>query len=150
MEAGTHRLARIYKRSQILLLNRDEAALVGGGKRDDLNDLFDKLHALGPKIVVITDGPKGAFASGPDGRYQMPNYPDPKPPYERTGAGDAFSATFVAALMKGSNIEGALQWAPINAMSVVQQVGAQKGLLSEAQLEHLLKEAPHSYQPKRL
>lgn len=150
MEAGTHRLARIYKRTEILLLNRDEAALVGGGKREDTHDLFDKLHALGPKIVVITDGPKGAFASGPEGRFEMPNYPDPKPPYERTGAGDAFSATFVAALMKGSNLEGALQWAPINAMSVVQQVGAQKGLLSQSQLEHFLKEAPHSYQPKPL
>ncbi|MDB5164088.1 MAG: putative Ribokinase [Candidatus Saccharibacteria bacterium] len=150
MQAGAKRLERIYKQTEVLLLNREEAVVVGGGKHEDVNNLFDHLHALGPKIVVITDGPRGAYASGPEGRYQMPNYPDPKPPFERTGAGDAFSATFVGALMKGSNIEGALQWAPINAMSVVQQVGAQRGLLTEHQLAHLLKEAPQWYHPKRL
>jgi hypothetical protein len=52
--------------------------------------------------------------------------------------------------MKGSNIEGALQWAPINSMSVVQQVGAQKGLLTEPQLAELLKKAPEWYKPQRL
>lgn len=150
MEAGVKRLKRIYECSDVLLLNREEAALVGGGNVKDIHDLFDKLHALGPKIVVITDGPKGAYASGPEGRFSMPNYPDPKPPFERTGAGDAFSATFVAALMKGSNIPGALQWAPINSMNVVQHVGAQKGLLTEHQLADLLRHAPPWYKPKQL
>jgi sugar/nucleoside kinase (ribokinase family) len=80
----------------------------------------------------------------------MPIYPDPKPPFERTGAGDAFTSTFVAALIKGSNIEGALQWAPINSMSVVQYVGAQEGLLNQRQMGELLQKAPHWYHPKRL
>lgn len=150
MKAGTERLKRVYKHSEVLLLNREEAAGVSRGDHSNLNDLFDKLHALGPKIVVITDGPHGAYASGPEGRFKMPNYPDPKPPFERTGAGDAFSSTFVAALAKGSNIEGALQWAPINAMSVVQQVGAQAGLLDEAQIGRLLEKAPDWYKPTRL
>lgn len=43
-------------------------------------------------------------------RLQMPLYPDPAPPKERTGAGDAFASTFVAALAKGNTIEEALQW----------------------------------------
>ena len=55
----------------------------------------------------------------------MPVYPDPAPPKERTGAGDAFTSTFVAAIMKGNTIEGALQWAPITSMNLVQHVGAQ-------------------------
>lgn len=150
MELGVERLKRIYARAEVLLLNREEAAGVGGGKHDDINNLFDHLHKLGPKIVVITDGPHGAYASGPEGRFKMPNYPDPKPPYERTGAGDAFSSTFVAALAKGSNIEGALQWAPINAMNVVQYVGAQTGLLNESHLSELLKKAPDWYKPERI
>lgn len=150
IEAGAERLERIYARSEVLLVNREEAASVGGGMLDNINDLFARLHKLGPKIVVITDGPKGAYASGPAGRFKMPPYPDPKPPFERTGAGDAFSSTFVAALIKGSNIEGALQWAPINSMNVVQYVGAQKGLLSEQQIGELLKQAPASYRPQHL
>ncbi len=150
IETGTERLARLYRRCEVLLVNKDEAVKVGGGNRDDLNDLFSRLHKLGPRIVIITDGPAGAYASSPDGRYKMPAYPDPKPPFERTGAGDAFSSTFVAALAKGNTVEGALQWAPINAMNVVQYVGAQKGLLNEQQIGELLGRAPEWYKPSPL
>jgi sugar/nucleoside kinase (ribokinase family) len=148
MEAGAHRLRRLYKRAAILILNREEAVTVGGGNHEDIHDLFDKLHALGPQIVIITDGPKGAYASDGKQRLQMPLYPDPAPPVDRTGAGDAFASTFVAAAAKGLNLEDALRWAPINSMSVVQKVGAQAGLLSEKELLKWLHDAPKNYQPK--
>jgi len=148
MSAGVERLKRIYQRSEVLILNREEAALVGGGKHEDIHNLIDHLHKLGPRIVVLTDGPDGAYASDGDNRFRMPLYPDPAPPYDRTGAGDAFASTFVAALAKGNTIEGALQWAPINSMSVVQKVGAQAGLLSEHEISELLKEAPTQYKPE--
>jgi ribokinase len=150
MEAGTERLNRIYARTEVLILNREEAVLVGKGKYEDLHDLFNHLHALGPKIVVITDGPAGAYASDGTNRFQMPLYPDPAPPVDRTGAGDAFASTFVAALMKGNSIEGALQWAPINSMSVVQNVGAQSGLLNEKEIEDFLRNSPDTYRPTRM
>ena len=54
-----------------------------------------------------------------------------------------------AAIAKGNTIEGALQWAPINSMSVVQKVGAQAGLLTELQLEAWLRKAPEWYKPER-
>lgn len=147
MEAGVHRLHRLYKRTEVLILNREEAVKVGGGDHGNVHDLLEKLHALGPKTVVVTDGPDGAYASDGKNRYKMPLYPDPKPPFERTGAGDAFASTFVASLIKGNTLEGALQWAPINSMSVVQQVGAQRGLLTETELGELLKKAPEWYKP---
>jgi len=150
MAAGTHRLKRIYERSSILILNREEAVKVGGGNYADMNDLFDKLHKLGPQVVVITDGPKGAYASDGMKRLFMPPYPDPKPPYERTGAGDAFASTFVAAAAKGLALEDALRWAPINSMGVVQKVGGQAGLLSEKELQQFLHHAPKDYKPKEL
>lgn len=149
MEAGTERLKRIYARSEVLILNREEAATVGGGNHDDVHDLINHLHALGPKIVVVTDGPNGAYASDGENRFKMPLYPDPAPPIDRTGAGDAFASTFVAALAKGNTIEGALQIAPINSMEVVQKVGAQAGLLSEHAIEEWLKKAPSWYKPSR-
>jgi len=150
MQLGVHRLRRLYKRAEVLAVNREEAALISGGNHDDINDLFDKLHALGPKILLISDGHKGAYASDSTGRYKMPIYPDPKPPYERTGAGDAFTSTFVAALAKGADVQSALLWAPINSMSVVQYVGAQAGLLSQKQIEHYLRQAPAHYHPEKL
>ena len=149
MEAGAERLKRIYQRTEVIILNREEAVTVGGGNHADVHDLINHLHALGPKIVVVTDGPSGAYASDGQNRLKMPLYPDPGPPIDRTGAGDAFASTFVAALAKGNTIEGALQWAPINSMSVVQKVGAQAGLLNEHELEEWLKKAPQWYKPER-
>ena len=150
IEAGIKRLKKIYELSEVLAVNREEATTISSGDHHDINDLFDKLHALGPKIVLISDGHAGAYASDGEKRWKMPIYPDPKPPYDRTGAGDAFTSTFVAALARGSSIEEALQWAPINSMSVVQEVGAQAGLLDEKQLSKYLREAPHWYHPERL
>lgn len=148
MEAGTDRLKRIYKRSEVVILNREEAVFVTKGDYDNLHDLLDRIHGLGAKIAVITDGPDGAYASDGKQRLQMPLYPDPAPPKERTGAGDAFASTFVAALAKGNTIEGALQWAPISSMSVVQKVGAQAGLLTEKEIEEFLRKSPDWYRPK--
>ncbi|MEO7364402.1 MAG: carbohydrate kinase family protein [Candidatus Saccharimonadales bacterium] len=150
MAVGAERLSRIYQHSEVLILNREEATLVGGGDHENVHDQFDKLHGLGANIVVITDGPNGAYASDGNDRYQMPLYPDPAPPVDRTGAGDSFASTFVAALMKGNSIEGALQWAPINSMSVVQKVGAQAGLLTEDELDHFLKNSPDWYKPTKM
>lgn len=147
MEAGTGRLKKVYERSEVLILNREEAVTVGGGNHEDVHDLIDKLHALGPKIVVITDGSDGAYVSAGEKRLKMPIYPDIAPPVDRTGAGDAFASTFVAALIKGNTIEGALQWAPINSMSVCQKIGARAGLLSEHEIEAYLRKAPHGYGP---
>lgn len=150
IEAGKKRLREIYLRSEILAVNREEAATISGARNDDIRELFDRLHELGPKIVVISDGHDGAYASDGERRYKMPIYPDPKPPYDRTGAGDAFTSTFVAAIAKGSDIEGALLWAPINSMSVVQKVGAQKGLLNQKEIESYLRRAPNWYHPERI
>jgi ribokinase len=150
IEAGTKRLKSIYERSEIIAVNREEAVMITGGDHADIHGLLDKLHELGARIVLMSDGHKGAYASDGTNRYKMPIYPDPKPPFERTGAGDAFTSTFVAAIMKGADIEGALLWAPINSMSVVQYVGAQKGLLSETQLDHYLRNAPANYHPEKM
>jgi sugar/nucleoside kinase (ribokinase family) len=150
IEAGTHRLKKLYEQTEVLAVNREEATTISRGDHHDIHDLFDKLHALGPKTVLISDGHAGAYASDGTSRYKMPIYPDPKPPFERTGAGDAFTSTFVAALAKGADLQGALLWAPINSMSVVQKVGAQAGLLTEKEINKFLREAPHWYHPEKI
>jgi sugar/nucleoside kinase (ribokinase family) len=80
----------------------------------------------------------------------MRNYPDPKEPLDRTGCGDAYTATFVAALASGEDVLTALRWAPINPMSVAQKLGAQAGLLTKERLMNLLAHAPKDYVPKVL
>jgi sugar/nucleoside kinase (ribokinase family) len=147
---GAEKLRDIYKRTYVLFVNREEAALILRTKNEDIDVLFNGLHKLGPKIVVITDGPKGAYASDGMCRYFMPPYPDPKPPVSRTGAGDAFSTGFFCGLVYGLSMRDALRWAPIESMHVVQYFGAQTGLLSKPALVALLKKAPKNYLPKEI
>ncbi len=149
-EWGVEKLAEVYKRSHIVFMNREEASLVTGKPLESIADLATALHALGPKIVIITDGPAGAYASDGEKLFSMPNYPDPAPPNDRTGAGDAFSSSITAALALGETLETALTWAPINSMSVVQQLGAQAGLLDQQSIKEYIDTAPEDYKIKEM
>lgn len=144
-EWGPEKLAKLYGRSRIVIMNREEAVDVTGNSYDDLQELMNGLHSLGPKIVVITDGPNGSYASYDGKLVTIPNYPDPGPPVDRTGAGDAFASTIVSALALGETMDTALTWAPINSMNVVQHLGAQEGLLSRKAIQELLDSAPEEY-----
>jgi sugar/nucleoside kinase (ribokinase family) len=165
LKFGAKRLREIYKHTYVLFLNREEGELVAGKKEGTpIPELFAALHALGPKIVCITDGPDGAYASdrssngaagkaagaGAGGMWFMPPYPDPKPPVSRTGAGDAFSTGFLCALIYGLPVHEALRWAPIESMHVVQFFGAQTGLLTKPALTAWLKKAPKKYVAKEM
>ena len=150
MSMGIEKLSGIYKRTEVFIVNHEEAERILKMESNDYVALMKALHALGPYIVVITDGPRGAYAYCEGQAWFMPPYPDPMPPYERTGAGDAFASTFVAALAQGLSIEQALMWAPINSMAVVQEIGAQKGLLSHDELLAWLRKAPVEYKVKKI
>lgn len=148
MKFGKKALKGIYKRSDLFLCNKEESQRILETDEYDVKNLLKAVAALGPKIVVITDGIKGAYSYDGKEMIFMRPYPDPKPPYERTGAGDAFSSTFTSALALGMSVRDAMRWAPINPMSVVQQVGARAGLLTRHELEEFLKKAPADYEPK--
>ena len=148
---GVEKIRDIYKHTYVVFVNKEEAELILKKKPGtDMKVLFGGMHKLGPKVVVITDGPDGAYASDGVNRYFMPPYPDPRPPVSRTGAGDAFSTGFLCALIYGLPVQEALRWAPIESMHVVQFFGAQTGLLTKHNLSALLKKAPKNYLPKSL
>jgi len=157
MKFGKDALGGFYKRSDVFICNKEESQRILETKESDIKNLLKMISDLGPKITIITDGPKGAYSYGSTSltigdkeMLFMPPYPDPAPPLERTGAGDAFSSTFTVALALGKTVREALMWAPINPMSVVQQIGARAGLLTRPQLEEFLKTAPVDYAPKVL
>jgi len=144
------KLAELYARASVVFMNVEEAKRLTGQNSAAVAELLKELAEWGPELVVITDGPRGAYLYKSGEAWFMPPYPDPKPPLERTGAGDAFAATFTAALALGRSPLEALTWAPINSMSVVQQVGAQAGLLSQKKLLEFLKAAPADYHAKKI
>ncbi|MDO8523489.1 MAG: carbohydrate kinase family protein [bacterium] len=145
---GKKKLAGLYKRTEVFICNKEEAQRILEVTENDIKKLMIGLAELGPKIVSVTDGTNGSYVYDGKSFWLMPIYPDPRPPLQRTGAGDAFSSTFVVALALGMRIEDALRWGPINSMSVVQNIGAQKGLLTRFQLEKFLEDAPKDYLPK--
>ena len=101
-------------------------------------ELLKSLHSLGAKIVVITNGIKGSFAYDGERYYESGIYPGRT--IETTGAGDSFASAFITAIIEGENILSALRWGAVNASSVVEQVGAQKGLLSKEGIKRRVKE----------
>ncbi|MDQ5944371.1 MAG: Kinase [Patescibacteria group bacterium] len=149
MRKGFGELKRLMKHTELFVVNKEEAQMMTGKKTDDIAELARDIHAEGANIVAITDGPNGSYVSDGNAVWQMRNYPDPKPPFERTGAGDAYTSTFVAGLIySDGDVKTAMQWGPINSMSVVQEIGAQAGLLTKNKLEAFLKDAPKDYEPK--
>ena len=150
IDLGTEKLKDIYARTEIFFCNVEEAEKILRIQNKDIKILSLGIHKLGPKIVSISDGPNGAYASDGENIYFTPMYPDVGTPVDRTGAGDAFSSTFTAAVALGKTIPEALSWGPINSMSVVEYVGAQEGLLSREKLEEYLKTAPENYKISKI
>jgi ribokinase len=148
MKLGTEVLKDIYANTYAFFCNLEEAQLITKNPTKDIKELFKSLHVLGPKLVFITDGMNGAYASDGTEQWFMPVFPHE--PYDRTGAGDAFASTVSVALLEGKTLPEALKWGPVNSMSVVQFVGAQKGLLTAEALQQYLINAPADYQPKAL
>ena len=121
----------------MLSLNVEEAQGWVGDSGRDPEELCRKLMKLGPKAIALTDGRKGAYSYSKEGFYYVPEYPGPR--LEATGAGDSFTTAYIAGLFYGLPHKEALLWGPINAGSVVQEVGPQAGLLKRHELELLLK-----------
>jgi len=150
IKLGYEKLKRLYSLSELFFCNKEEAERITKKTQVEITELLKTMRDLGPRIVVITDGPNGAYTYDGKEIWHMPMFPDPKPPVDRTGAGDSFSSTFTSALALGKTIPEALSWGPINSMSVVQEIGAQKGLLNRGKIERYLAEAPADYKPVRI
>jgi sugar/nucleoside kinase (ribokinase family) len=150
IQLGHDALRDVYEVCELFFCNKEEAQQILATDEKDVPTLVHRMRELGPTIPVVTDGPAGAYALSDDGVWHMPMYPDPAPPVDRTGAGDAFSSTFTSALALGMDIPTALRWAPINSMSVVQYIGAQEGLLSREQIAEYLAKAPPEYVARKV
>lgn len=143
LERGWGLFGRYLKHCQLLILNRDEAAALLESDGDDAKDINHALNALlhwGVKMVIITDGPEGAYYADKHQKFHIPASRDVKV-VDSTGAGDAFGSGFVSGLIatKGGNIPYALQAGMANAESVISHVGAQAGILLAKDMDGVIK-----------
>lgn len=143
IKLGFDQLKNIYERTELFFCNTSEAKRILQTEEEDRNKLIFLLKDLGPKNIVMTDGLRGAYLYDGENIWFVPVYDTSS--VESTGAGDAFASAMLGALLLGKNIKEAFTWGPINAMSVVSFVGAQKGLLSKEKIEEYLSNANENY-----
>ncbi len=117
--------ASAFEHLDILVVNEIEAAMAAGvdGVGDDPAAFAAGLAERQDLTVVITLGPEGAVAAGPDGRLRSGSLPID--PVDTTGAGDAFVGVFAAALDQGEPLPSALRWASVGAGLACTGLGAQ-------------------------
>lgn len=121
--------------TEILILNKKEAEILVRARFPlEIKELFYKLADFGVKVLVITDGIKGAYACGEDEKIHHQGVISAKS-VEKTGAGDAFSSAFLASHMDDENLKKALAWGVINGARVTEAIGAQNGILTKSEIE---------------
>jgi len=113
--------------------------LIGGGYEVALANYLRALCALGPRLVVLTDGSRGAFVATCGEILFCPALPAHV--VGTAGAGDAFASTFAVSIASGSTAEEAVLAASVNATGVLRFVDAQSGLLRRPEMEKRIAEA---------
>ncbi len=136
LKADIKKYPRVLERCEILIVNLEEARkILGLEDLDGINirDILSKLLLMGPKIVVVTSGDEGSYAS--DGKEYLRLGIYPTHVVEKTGAGDAYSAAFVSALNYGMKFSEAMVWGSINSAHAISSIGAQNGLMGREEIE---------------
>ncbi len=130
VKKGPKYLKKILSRTEMLFVNREEAELLTSKltRNTSINNLLKACYNLVPHIVVITDGKQGAYCY--DGRHMYMIHATKVKVVETTGAGDAFTSTFLADFIKTKSIEKSLKLALVNAESVLKYHGAKNKLLT--------------------
>lgn len=148
LDGSYDRYRDMIKRAYVLSVNKEEGVKLAKAKAAanskiknfqlDIKGLMEKIQALGPKIVVVTDGEAGSYCFDGQRFFRMPIFQVKT--VEKTGAGDGYTAAFAAGLILGQKTEEAMRWGALNAAGVVTKYGPQEGLLRRDELERLLGE----------
>lgn len=137
LRRGLTEIKPVIARSDIFIVNKQEAELLlGDGERPIPNLLLAFKH-LGPKIIVLTDGPNGSHATDGNTMWSLGIFEGPV--LERTGAGDSYATAFTCAIEMGWSIPDAMRAGTANGWSVVQHIGPQRGLLDKKTMQSALK-----------
>lgn len=150
---GINFLKEIINRTEILILNKEEAKLLLGFKIDfniSVKELALKINKQGPKVICITDEDKGAYCLDSYERKFCYLTPHNIKVTERTGAGDAFASGFVAGIIRIKDTEFALQVGATNAESVIQAYGAKNILLKWQEAIETIKKNPFKIKVEHL
>ncbi|MBT2519503.1 sugar kinase [Arthrobacter sp. ISL-28] len=144
-------LAPIARHAAIVIASEDELDLVApgadpgqdpdsdpdSGPAAGLSDadeflLAKRLLEQGVREVVVKRGAAGAAAYTADGRWEVPAVPVTS--IDTVGAGDAFTAGYLSALLDGEDVAGRLQRGAVAGAFAVSTAGDWEGLPSTGEL----------------
>jgi sugar/nucleoside kinase (ribokinase family) len=100
MEHTLEELKEVIKRVDVVTINDEEARQLSG--QSSLVAAARKIHAMGPKYVVIKKGEHGALLFSVDNVFFAPALPLEEV-FDPTGAGDTFAGGFAGFLSKTNN-----------------------------------------------
>lgn len=143
IKANIKRYPKTLERCELLACNVEEAKKIleiEMTDRVDPHDLLSKLHLLGPRMILITDGEEGSYVS--NGSKVLKAGVFPVQIVEKTGVGDAYTAAFISALISGEALEEAMIWGTINAANVLRHIGPQNGQMSREEIIKYRKTVP--------
>lgn len=116
------------------VVSRSFAETLHGSSR--LREALDRMLAAGARMAVVTLGEGGALARTRERWIESPGFEVEV--RDTTGAGDAFHAGFLWALLEGLDAEGVLRAANAAAALNCRALGAQGGLPDRGELEAFL------------
>lgn len=133
LQHGLKKLSPIFKKLDILFLNREEAADILQRNYSDENGIRQDVPTLGSRMTVVTQAEKGSLVFDGENIYRV--MIKPIKAKDATGAGDAYGSGFVAGYIKKRNIQFAIKLAAANAAGEVTKIGAKQGLISKNSAE---------------
>ncbi|MDD2752404.1 MAG: PfkB family carbohydrate kinase [Candidatus Omnitrophica bacterium] len=121
-------LLKVLKKADIFVANDQEARDLS--EETNLLKAAKKLHALGPRMVLIKKGEHGLFFYSNSFIFSLPAYPTEKVT-DPTGAGDTFAGGFMGYLaaakkINASNLKNALVYGTVAASFNVEDFGVER------------------------
>ena len=110
---------RVLAACDVLSLNEEEAILLVGDCPP--TELLERVARLGPRCVVLRRGSLGSLAVS-DGRVWSAGTA-PIAVADPTGAGNAYSGAFLAAILEGVDMPTAMRTATAAAATAIEQIG---------------------------
>ncbi|MBI2037416.1 MAG: carbohydrate kinase family protein [Candidatus Magasanikbacteria bacterium] len=125
---------QVIARTDMLILNVEEAEAILNTKFNPakIRACIDGLLNLGAKEVALTDSAKGAWAGNKDKVWHCESFPVEV--LSKTGAGDAFSAAYLAARFYKEDIDTALLWGIANSSHVISIASSDKIPLNKKEM----------------
>ena len=132
LEQAREVLAPFISSADLLIPTSEEACALTG--KSTMDSAAQALVVKPDAIIVIKRGPTGCLVINRDQRIDMPGFPVEE--IDPTGAGDCFSAAFIAGLESGWPLDKVGSFANAAGAIAVTKMGPMEGAPTRKQVEH--------------